>query len=425
MGKLKAGAVRREITPPPGTNLYGYILRFGSMRGVHDPLWAHFLAVDDGQEQIILISLDVLHMSCDYAERVRAEISRELGLKKNNIILACTHTHSAPGMHIFRNGGERNIEWEENVFEVLLQGAVEAARSREEVSWAGGVGFSYIGKNRRKTLGPADPYFPLICFRDRKNKMNAVVASYGCHPVVLDETNLLSSADYVGFFRAHLAEMLGGEAVALFFTGACGDVDPIERGKFSIADGFGRELANEAARIIENMDFKEEAVIEAREEPLVIPFGWIPSLEEAEEVYKRCQFEHKKAEESGKKDEIKVKKAFLLWAEELRQKAEKGELPSSLECSLQCLKLGEAYILAFPFELFSSISLSIREKSGKGILLMAGYANGYCGYLADKASFAEKGYEVEDAHKYCGLLPLSSQAEEIFKQRAVSILNLL
>ena len=78
MGRIRAGAVRKEITPPVGVDLFGYILRFGSSRGVHDPLWAHFLWVEDGKNKVLLISLDILYMSPEFSFQVREAVSREL-----------------------------------------------------------------------------------------------------------------------------------------------------------------------------------------------------------------------------------------------------------------------------------------------------------------------------------------------------------
>ncbi len=423
MGRLRVGAVKKEITPPPGTDLFGYIRRFGSSEGVHDPLWANLLSLEDGKDQVLLISLDILAVDEIFSSRVREAISKELKIEKKNILVAAIHTHSAPGIHLFRNVGERNKDWEENLFQILIKGASESMQKMRKGSSGTGLGFALAGKNRRKERGPVDPFFPLTCFRDENNTHLALIATHGCHPVVLDEKNLLISADYVGYFRHHLNKLLSTDAVILFFCGPSGDVDPVERGDFSMADRLGKILAVEASKVIEKINFQTNIEIKAAEASLKIPYGLIPDAKAAEKIYEESLNCYQEALKKGESEEIKIQKAFLLWAEEIRARALGNKLPSALEARLQCLKIGEATLLAHPFELFSSVSLSLRVKGKIESLSLVGYANGYQGYLPDENSYREGSYEVDEAFKYCGLLPLSIQAEKIFTKKALSLIK--
>ncbi len=424
MGRLRIGAVRIEIIPPLPANLLGYIRRFGKSSGIHDPLLANLLLVDNGTEQALLISLDILFLSRYFARRVKQVISEELNLNKKNILIAAIHTHSAPGTHLFRDESIRNKEWEDKVFQTLVKGAVEASQQTQPAYFGVGSGKSFIGKNRRKEGGPVDPNFPLICFFNEKNHPLAVVANYGCHPVVLDERNLFITADYVFGFRSSLSKILSSDIITVFFTGASGDIDPVERGRFSVAKRLGMELAEEALKIIDGMEAKADIDIQTDEAPLKIPYGWIPDIQETEEICASTRQKYEEAVKNNDRVAQKMQKAFLLWAEEVREKALKNEIPHSLECELQCIQLGDAVLLAFPFELFSSISLSLRAKSGIHDLFMVGYANGYSGYLPDKKSLEEGGYEVEEAFKYVGLLPFAANAEELFLEKALHLIKM-
>jgi len=424
-GRLRIGAVRKDITPPLPADLSGYIRRFGKASKIHDPLLANLLLIDNGINQLLLISLDILFLSSELSSRLRQAISEELNMDKKNILIAAIHTHSSPGIHTFRDEGIRDKTWEEKVFQTLVKGAAEAGKYLEEASIGIGMGSSAIGRNRRKEGGPLDPNFPLICFFDKQEHPLAVIANYGCHPVVLDEKNLLITADYVHYFRKSLSERLSSDILTLFFTGASGDVDPMERGSFSIAERMGLELAEEALKIISEMETRKDIDIIAKETSLKIPYGWVPDVQEAKECYERTRQKYEEAMRSGNRESRKIQKAFLLWAEQLREKALKNELPKSLESQLQCIKLGEAVLLAFPFELFSSVSLSLRVKSAVKHLFMVGYANGYSGYLPDRNSIREGGYEVEEAFKYVGILPFDSKAEELFLEKALSLIESL
>ena len=59
------------------------------------------------------------------------------------------------------------------------------------------------------------------------------------------------------------------------------------------------------------------------------------------------------------------------------------------------ISFGPLVFLPFPFEMFSSFSLRIRKYSPFEYPLLCSIANGYYGYLPDRAAFAMGGYEVE------------------------------
>jgi neutral ceramidase len=423
MGMLKAGTVQKDITPPVGIELSGYIRRFGSSTGIHDPLSANFLLLDNGTNQVLITSLDILNISTDFALKAKEAISSELKMPKKNILIACIHTHSAPGLHFFRNIGASYRDWKEKVLQILIKGASETRQKLKNVSAGTAIGVATIGKNRRKKGGPIDPYFPLFCIRLEDKLPLALIANYGCHPVVLEEDNLLISSDYIGFFRNHLNRSFSSDIFTVFLTGATGDVDPISRGGFKTADRLGKILAKEALKTMENMEFQKYIEIEANETSLEIPYSQIPLPDETEKIYRESLSQYEEAVKKGEKEEIKIRKAFLLWAEEIREKAIENKLPSALKCKIQSIRLGDAVLLASPFELFSSVSSSLRKKSRIENLFMVGYANGYCGYLPDESSYLEGGYEVEEAYKFCGLLPLSSQAERLFVEKALSLIK--
>ena len=61
---LRAGVIEIDITPPIGIELAGYgpnLDRFSE--DIHDPLLAQVLALDDGQQRILLACLDVIGIS--------------------------------------------------------------------------------------------------------------------------------------------------------------------------------------------------------------------------------------------------------------------------------------------------------------------------------------------------------------------------
>ena len=165
MGGLKAGTSKREITPPVGTTLSGYIRRFGNSTGVHDPLWANFLWIEDGNNQALLISLDVMNIGTEFATKGRQTICRELDLKKESVLVAAIHTHSAPGIHPFRDDSLRDTDWEGRVLEALVSGSHQAREGAKKAILGLDKRQAPVGHNRRKPGRKIDSTLSLAFFR--------------------------------------------------------------------------------------------------------------------------------------------------------------------------------------------------------------------------------------------------------------------
>jgi neutral ceramidase len=100
--KLLGSALQIDITPPIGTPLEGYAARIQPSIGIHDPLYAGLILLKLGDEQVLLISLDQIAISAPVTEKIRAAVAETLQLKPEQILVACTHTHSGPSGYITR-----------------------------------------------------------------------------------------------------------------------------------------------------------------------------------------------------------------------------------------------------------------------------------------------------------------------------------
>ena len=97
---LRAGFARVEITPGPDCSLMGYEFRQEHLPpgndGVHDPLFARALVLDDGTQPAVLVSLDLAVVPTPLARELRKAVAVKLKTGVERVILACTHTHSGP-----------------------------------------------------------------------------------------------------------------------------------------------------------------------------------------------------------------------------------------------------------------------------------------------------------------------------------------
>ncbi len=411
---MRAGAAVVEITPTPPVDLNGYILRFGKATGVHDPLYASFLYLEGENGCLLLASLDLLSIDSETASRLKGRIAERTGVPEENIVLAAIHTHSSVGGPFLRNVGKEDPEWKKRFEEKVVEGSVEAKEKAEPVQLRYYQAFSCVGINRRRSERGMDPSAPFITVKGQKGYI-AWLVNYGCHPVCLTEDNLLISADYVYYLRERIKVSLSASFPVLFFAGGCGDVDPKLRGSFEAAQRTGYALAEELLLVERSYEGLEiSGPVRSLCRKLKLPYGWQPGIEEAEKVYQH----HKRLyEEARTEGERKVQGAFLQWAQDLVRVVREGSLPSELETDVCLLGIGPFSMLVSPFEIFSSISLKLRQILGP-VSFVVGYANGYRGYLPDRPAFVEGGYEVEEWHKYGGILPLAPDAEERFLKLA-------
>jgi neutral ceramidase len=93
-----AGFAKRDLTPPPGAPLFGYSLEARSARGFRHRLWARaaYLA-HPGGERAAVVAVDLGAVSSVLHAEVVARLEPALGLGRDRVLIAATHTHAGPG----------------------------------------------------------------------------------------------------------------------------------------------------------------------------------------------------------------------------------------------------------------------------------------------------------------------------------------
>ncbi|MFN9035069.1 MAG: neutral/alkaline non-lysosomal ceramidase N-terminal domain-containing protein, partial [Planctomyces sp.] len=92
-----AGNAAVDITPTEPVRLNGFGGRRLESAGIRQRLFARALAFGDTPENTtIILTVDTLGIPDDLAERVWQKIHRQIGIKRENLALCATHTHSGP-----------------------------------------------------------------------------------------------------------------------------------------------------------------------------------------------------------------------------------------------------------------------------------------------------------------------------------------
>ncbi|MBT6631132.1 MAG: hypothetical protein HOB49_29205, partial [Gemmatimonadetes bacterium] len=95
MNHHNVGVTSLDITPPVGIHLAGYAARNTPSEGVYHPLRAVCIALDDGGDPSLLISIEWLGFY-DRTVEAREKISARTGVRTDRIMLSGTHTHCGP-----------------------------------------------------------------------------------------------------------------------------------------------------------------------------------------------------------------------------------------------------------------------------------------------------------------------------------------
>ncbi len=253
-----AGVAHETFVLPPGVPLAGYSRRHGtSSQGLHDPVGARALVVQDADTTAALVSCDLLIVDERLFKAVRDSLSRHGFPVEGVVLLAGTHTHSGPGAY-----GTRFVEklsmghFDDRVFRALVEAITQAIlhaydrRAPTRVVYATAATHGLV-RNRMEPDGPLDTELVVSgWYRLTETVPFAVLVNFAAHPTTLGAWNRLLSADYPGVI-VRAVEQQWPASTCLFFAGAVGDQAPVASGDgFERADGLGHALATQVLAVL-------------------------------------------------------------------------------------------------------------------------------------------------------------------------------
>lgn len=174
MEKLKAGYGQKRITPQLGINLGGYGFYLNRQAtSILDDLKVRVLLLKEGQERVILISCDLLGLTVEFSDTIKQEIASVFKIASQNILVACTHTHSGPVTQPLIGLGDMDLTYMANVKKEII----EAVGLAEDGCKFTKFSFSFeaieaIGFNRRKgNFEDIDPVLKMAVFKQEAESL--------------------------------------------------------------------------------------------------------------------------------------------------------------------------------------------------------------------------------------------------------------
>lgn len=401
---MKVGTAWTDITPTRRVTIQGQLhVRYGEYK--HDPLTVNAVVFDSGHVRVALLSCDVCMLPDAFVREAQSRCERELGIPADHVIIACTHTHLAPNTtHCII--GEVDPAFLQSLQDAIAGSIRRAIADLQECRlWAGSGYIEEMGFNRRglHSDGTCDMYYGswnsdfaglegprdgevAVLFATRPNgKLKVVVPNFSTHPNAVENESYYS-ADLVGAVRSHIRRIYGRGVGVVYLTGAAGNTAPsnLEKSRAEWTDWrgergllrSGRYLGSEIVKVIEStLKPMESPALEIAGTRLSIPIREYPT---GFEYFKHWNHEY-------------FKQAREDWP---RFRAEE----SPVQVRVNVIRVGDAAICTNPAELYVEFGLAIKKASPARVTLVSELADGYCGYVATRESYARGGYSAMPAY---------------------------
>jgi neutral ceramidase len=376
---INAGAAAADITPPLEVGLLMSSVegRWAAFEGVRTQLSARALVLECEKSgaRTAIVSLDLLALAGtavggfeDFKNRISEAAER--AVLPEQIVLACTHTHSAPESGAITKLHETSAfqGWTELLASQIGKAIAEAAQVRRpcrayrgsnttpgltvhrRIKTTGGIHMSHPEPPVNTVLsrdGAVDDSVNVLSFRDAAGEVVALVVNATCHPVYEMCIPQVSSD-----FPGELCEMLEAAhpgAQTIFLNGAAGNINP--RG---------------------------------------VSAGAAAARRHAESLFHAT---------SGA-----LASATLIGGVEVSLLRQRVPLPTRMprgvdvgyqrSAELAALSLGDAALVFLPGEPFAETALAIREQSPFAMTCIVGFAEETVGYVPTDEAYAEGGYET-------------------------------
>ncbi|MFW5857547.1 MAG: neutral/alkaline non-lysosomal ceramidase N-terminal domain-containing protein [Planctomycetota bacterium] len=375
MAGLNIGVARTDITPPVGVQLCGYTLRAST--SVDHPLRAEALVCEGEDGAWALVTADLLAVSRPLVATVRQAVATRTPLAPDSILVAATHTHSGPRAYAV-GWSERPEETDylRTLEERLADLVVQAWDDRRAGEWVvGHAEVRDLASNRRvrdasgawtnewadpdgRHPGPVDPTADLLGVRRADGTLDALLVTYGRHPVGFGAKSTCISGDYPSYLKDAL-EASGEVGAALFAVSGHADVDPrvcVQADPAPVRET-GRRLAEAVRDALPGLAPVPAGPVRAVREPWTIPLAW--SLSEHSRSYFPVH--------------------------------ETGE---TLVTEVQALGAGDLCLIGLPGEAVNAYRARIRDASPFAETLLLSVANDFVGYLVTDAILEEGAYEA-------------------------------
>lgn len=395
----KVGLASAKVTPDEPVRMAGYGSKEREQlsQGVASDLFAKAIAIEDEVgNKALLITTDVIGLTAAVSEPLYPRIMETTGLKREQILINSSHTHTGPAIGLdedkleYLNDPEHikgTIRYTRELSDQIVTLSEQAVQrlAPAELSW--GVGVATFVMNRREFTergvrlgvnprGLADRSVPILKIAAPDGTVRGVLIGTACHNTTLGGQDMQISGDYAGYAQQHVEGQHAG-VQAMFMQGCGGDANPFPRGSEETSRIHGMTLGKEVLRVLDT-----ELTPIAGQLTTVLGTVALP----LQHHFTEDDFD-KLDRASGSTRKV---------AQQLKEKIESGEeLPTSYESRIAVWQFGEDLTLvALPGEVVVDYVRLIEDAIGPRKLWVSAYNHDVFGYLPSTRVLREGGYEM-------------------------------
>jgi len=409
---LRVGVFEVDATPPIGTPLCDALVI--PAREIVDPLSARGIVLQGDGQPIVLVALDWVGVGNSGHDAFRDAIAKAAKTSRERVAVHCLHQHDAPGCDFRADEILGEFKLSGKLFDpAFARKAIErvaSAAAKVDLQTVTHIGLGkakveQVASNRRvmgpdgkvrfvrysATKDPAvraepegviDPYLQSLSFWNGDRPI-AVLTYYATHPQSHYGKGGVS-CDFPGLARNLRDKAMPG-ALHLHFNGAGGNVTA---GKYN--DGAPENRPILAQRLEQGMKAAfsaskktavEAADLDWRTVAVQLPASGRLKIETSKKTI---------ADETLPVGERFKAARNLAWAE----RCERGD-----KIDLTLLRVGPAYVLHLPGELFVEYQLAAQKMRPNNPVLTAAYGDYGMGYIGTQAAYSQGGYETGPASR--------------------------
>jgi len=404
-----AGFGRADITPDYTVHLQGGPWKNRRTTGVLDHVYATCVAFRQGEDTVLLYTLDMKLATDNYIDPAKAAVSEATGIAEEKILFNATHTHSSVAIRYEWDGVERYRE-------EFNAAAVQAARTAiadltEAEIYGGGIrteGLVFVrhylmndGTYAGSNFGSAKSGYKChahdadselqIAKLARTGKKDIVLLSFPSHGT-FNEHDTLISADFPAGARDTIEQ--SGEYLVAYFMGASGDQVPSSRipGE-AIADyrEHGNRLGNYALQALQTLTKLDKTGMQLTTVTFTAPTNKadMEKLEEAKiirQLINDCGPTSAEVKEAVKKYGFSSR-IHANWV------VTRSQLEDTKSMDLRVLNVGDLAFVLAPYEMFGQHGMEIKEKSPFATTFIITCSEGSFNYIPTVEAFDYGCYE--------------------------------
>lgn len=224
---------------------------------ISDPMFARALVLSDGNEQLVLVTMDVTAIGArtisqnilsdsadDFVARLRARVQKDLAIPGANVSINASHSHQVPRMLCDDEQQiERTLEAIRTAKQNMVAVKIGVGSGREDRLTINRTMMMKDGTDRTirsfyapmpadeevERLRPIDPEIGIVRIDRTDGTPLAIVYNFACHLLLGTPDGRQGSitADHVGVTLKYLEDNIGGNAMAFHLQGALGDVHEV------------------------------------------------------------------------------------------------------------------------------------------------------------------------------------------------------